>query len=1406
MATSSGHPALLESPKTDALPEYPAYPISSSQQSQESKEDEEERKTRSNEPSTVSLKDDVAVNDRKSDKQERKTRKTPSTLPLGHNFHRAHGNSVQEQNAEASTKQVINSPEHTASSWLPRAGMTDYPRPSCEFYDVLILSCDVDKNKVLNLKNKFETWKLKVYLFDEFPTGKPIFKNLQDALDQCSFLVVIVTKGFLEDRWCEKRIQTAIIKSLEDPDKEDFVLPIVCGLESHQVPIELKSVSCLKCVGTDELDVSSLRRVLTSNKRLKREDKFKKERDMENIMLDQKMMDEEIQRLQKELERKKIFERKRKEMKEMQVRLEAVNQNKLVTEESQNPRRRNDTKKTQKKEQRQMSEKGKRAEISDVDGYHGNPGIHYHPTENDKKLKSRRKGQSTVKDKQTASNMPKQSIEKQKENLTDIEKTVLQPQQTIITVLEPSVNSDKKQSTNSDTEHSSDRKQNTLTLPDLIPSTQKIQKKADDVEKKEEKEIPGKDPKSPNMHNSAVVNILHSVDLHNNSGIPQELKALLEERGTHEEEQMTTASNDGMDINSVSKEQTCEISHHEERKSDNSDHGKLQKGKGEREEIKEEETRKDERLSEEKEAYGIMRQTQSEKGEKTEADTPSLNVQRDETENTKRQTQSEIMKDVQMLKQHIKDLKESQQKITEMTGNSGHTMMSQVEKLEKSLFQKEQMLQNLDENLQDSGAKKRVHFTGIEPSHEREYLEKPTDEPMRREFAERYVRGVERSCIGDEKQRSSSVSRNSSQRSEEIISDEEKGLRTTKCSGNLHKDERRVQESETGGGKQENCVKGDQSCRAMEGMEHEQEIPMPRENMEGKIKEEINETKQREDSRECRNNSLDELGKVNSEPCCIKSKRQLMTGLQQQTTNHSVRQNGVSFSHHMSKEQCHGMLGEDETKKTREVEVQTVNEYEGQAKQVLVDERVEETGIHKTVPESMEMKSKDIQKREDRKIDKGILENRLANVEMIAHRPDTDGKEAMKDEGKKIHKNLCESEKIEGSTHKENDKESLNKERKKEDRSKLFNTLESSTDAEVSKKIEDLENRDVIDGSKSYDGTCGERQFQPLESQVYSSEKEQAQISEKTPTDDCLSENVRKDTKQDSLGNQSDMPVHSQSKHHQSEETIPEVPQLKISGGKIAFDNTKVPTGSQQTGDHHTNDQIAPMFTCMKTDPVPVIQHFYITDSKVHIGDTTQRITGEYIQIGDYNAMNIQNVSDPEEQKSYDVDQAVGMTRDDWKDVKLNQIGIDVDPKMEQKSTPYNFDGKDTNTKYHFDQDDFKVTKQNEGADENIEDRDTVPKKIFGDVDSIQHDVTIVKEIQDGFEVAHVNPGITEGTQDDLRTQNGATQSGQSGKDSTCRQQGKGEDNTVNEADLKKLKSTTRKQGKRKKQKDCILQ
>ncbi|XP_070542423.1 glutamic acid-rich protein-like isoform X2 [Ptychodera flava] len=172
---------------------------------------------------------------------------------------------------------------------------------SQEFYDVFLLYSNSDVDKAIELTELLDHEKCTYR--EGFEAGKSIFQSLQEELDRCSYIVVLLTKAFVNDDKQRKFGDTSILKSLEDDDKKDFVIPVVYDLEDQKIPTAFKSIACLK-KDNRFFDVTFLKSINKNKRRERIQEKLTKLEEAKEKKKEEDLIDE-IKMLEEQLERKK---------------------------------------------------------------------------------------------------------------------------------------------------------------------------------------------------------------------------------------------------------------------------------------------------------------------------------------------------------------------------------------------------------------------------------------------------------------------------------------------------------------------------------------------------------------------------------------------------------------------------------------------------------------------------------------------------------------------------------------------------------------------------------------------------------------------------------------------------------------------------------------------------------------------------------------------------------------------------------------------------------------------------------------------------------------------------------------------------------------------------------------------
>ena len=90
---------------------------------------------------------------------------------------------------------------------------------------------------------KLEDRKLIGYLDDrDGEMGRTHFHNLENALESCHKIILVVTGHCVDDAWFQFKSQTSILKGLESPAKQYNVIPVYHNITQEQVPHVLSTI------------------------------------------------------------------------------------------------------------------------------------------------------------------------------------------------------------------------------------------------------------------------------------------------------------------------------------------------------------------------------------------------------------------------------------------------------------------------------------------------------------------------------------------------------------------------------------------------------------------------------------------------------------------------------------------------------------------------------------------------------------------------------------------------------------------------------------------------------------------------------------------------------------------------------------------------------------------------------------------------------------------------------------------------------------------------------------------------------------------------------------------------------------------------------------------------------------
>ncbi|XP_038052000.1 uncharacterized protein LOC119724827 [Patiria miniata] len=137
-----------------------------------------------------------------------------------------------------------------------------------EHFDVLLLHSEHDTHHVEKFMEYAKRYSWKVTSPDEFPANLLKQIGFNSAFERSSFTVLLLSGNFLKDCWCEMRYQTALVQSIENPEKRFCVIPIKCQ-DHFKMPMELSVLTgvYLKAANCEKI----LKNTIRIERRIQRE-------------------------------------------------------------------------------------------------------------------------------------------------------------------------------------------------------------------------------------------------------------------------------------------------------------------------------------------------------------------------------------------------------------------------------------------------------------------------------------------------------------------------------------------------------------------------------------------------------------------------------------------------------------------------------------------------------------------------------------------------------------------------------------------------------------------------------------------------------------------------------------------------------------------------------------------------------------------------------------------------------------------------------------------------------------------------------------------------------------------------------------------------------------------------------
>ncbi|KAK3586820.1 hypothetical protein CHS0354_020034 [Potamilus streckersoni] len=159
-----------------------------------------------------------------------------------------------------------------------------------DYFDVLLLYSEDNKSAARqfcdHLKNDIklkDNESVKAVLYDEFVAhaGSKL-RNLQTALERCTYVFCYITKEFCEDKWIELSKDECLIEAIENEEKQWCVVPVITvpvKRANFKLPFGLRSLVSIRYDQNDQYYRDTVSRLIQNNlhQRLVKERKQKKQ-------------------------------------------------------------------------------------------------------------------------------------------------------------------------------------------------------------------------------------------------------------------------------------------------------------------------------------------------------------------------------------------------------------------------------------------------------------------------------------------------------------------------------------------------------------------------------------------------------------------------------------------------------------------------------------------------------------------------------------------------------------------------------------------------------------------------------------------------------------------------------------------------------------------------------------------------------------------------------------------------------------------------------------------------------------------------------------------------------------------------------------------------------------------------
>ncbi len=119
-------------------------------------------------------------------------------------------------------------------------------------YDVFISYAYRDKADVEALKTELESAGIKVWDNRHFETGSDFLEDLRQAIELSRYVVLYISKNFLDSEWTNFEAGVAIGKATDSHNLT--VLPVISpGVDYSQLPYMLRKFAAVSSQDTDKL-------------------------------------------------------------------------------------------------------------------------------------------------------------------------------------------------------------------------------------------------------------------------------------------------------------------------------------------------------------------------------------------------------------------------------------------------------------------------------------------------------------------------------------------------------------------------------------------------------------------------------------------------------------------------------------------------------------------------------------------------------------------------------------------------------------------------------------------------------------------------------------------------------------------------------------------------------------------------------------------------------------------------------------------------------------------------------------------------------------------------------------------------------------------------------------------------